>query len=52
MTKILKTFFRDESGAAAIKYGLIALLISIAIIACINALGVNLSSASLKLRAT
>ncbi|WP_424362381.1 Flp family type IVb pilin [Methylocystis parvus] len=43
MTKIFKTFIRDESGATAIEYGLIASLIGVAIIAGVKALGTNLS---------
>ncbi|MCC3243950.1 Flp family type IVb pilin [Methylocystis sp. WRRC1] len=43
MTKYLKTFIRDESGATAIEYGLIASLIGVAIIAGVRALGTNLS---------
>jgi len=43
MTKYLKTFIRDESGATAIEYGLIASLIGVAIIAGVKALGTNLS---------
>ena len=34
---------RDESGATAIEYGLIAALISIACIIAFNSLGLNLS---------
>ena len=34
-----KRFFRDESGATAIEYGLIASLISIAIIAAVTSVG-------------
>jgi pilus assembly protein Flp/PilA len=34
-----KKFLRDESGATAIEYGLIAAGISVAIIATVNALG-------------
>ena len=37
-------FFRDQSGATAIEYGLIAAGISIAIIAVINGLGSQLNS--------
>ena len=37
-------FWRDESGATAIEYGLIAAGISIVIIAAVNGLGTNLSS--------
>ena len=32
MTKIFAQFFKDESGATAIEYGLIAALISVALI--------------------
>ncbi|MBW8321739.1 MAG: Flp family type IVb pilin, partial [Rhizobium sp.] len=31
MTKIFARFFKDESGATAIEYGLIAALISVAL---------------------
>lgn len=37
--KLLKKLYKDESGATAIEYGLIAALISIAIIAIVTALG-------------
>jgi len=43
MTK-LKTFFKDESGATAIEYGLIAALISIAAIAVMRSVGTELES--------
>jgi pilus assembly protein Flp/PilA len=36
-------FWRDETGATAIEYGLIAAGISLAIIAAVNGLGTNLS---------
>jgi len=36
-------FWRDESAATAIEYGLIAAGISIAIIAAVNGLGTNLN---------
>ena len=36
-------FWRDETGATAIEYGLIAAGISIAIIAAVNGLGTNLN---------
>jgi pilus assembly protein Flp/PilA len=39
----VKRFIRDESGATAIEYGLIASMIGIAIIAGVQALGTNLS---------
>jgi len=40
----LYAFFRDESGATAIEYGLIAAGISVAIIAVVNTLGGQLSA--------
>lgn len=40
--RLLK-FLRDESGATAIEYGLIAAGISLAIIAAVNGLGTSLS---------
>lgn len=40
----LLKFFRDESGATAIEYGLIAAGISLAIIAVVNGLGTNLNT--------
>lgn len=42
MTDIIKNFWKDEEGATAIEYGLIAGLISVAIIATISALGTDL----------
>ena len=44
MTNFLLKFLRDESGATAIEYGLIAAGISLAIIAAVNVLGTSLSS--------
>ncbi|MCA6114475.1 Flp family type IVb pilin [Bradyrhizobium sp. WSM 1738] len=41
---IIKSFLKDESGATAIEYGLIAAGIAIAIIAAVNGLGGKLSS--------
>ncbi len=40
----LNTLMKDESGATAIEYGLIAALIAVAIIAAISGLGKNLAS--------
>ncbi len=40
----LYAFFRDEKGVTAIEYGLIAAGISVAIIAAVNTLGVNLNT--------
>lgn len=53
MLKVL-AFLKDENGATAIEYGLIAAGISIAIIAVVNGLGTKLnttfSSVSTQLR--
>jgi pilus assembly protein Flp/PilA len=43
MINLLKRFHKDESGATAIEYGLIAALISIAIIGGARAIGTDLS---------
>ncbi|WJH41906.1 Flp family type IVb pilin [Aliirhizobium terrae] len=43
MSKIFARFRKDESGATAIEYGLIAALISVALIAGASALGNNIS---------
>ncbi len=40
---ILRSFLRDESGATAIEYGLIAGLVSVVIIGALTLLGNNLS---------
>lgn len=41
---MLKVFLKDESGATAIEYGLIAALIAVAIIAALSGLGTRLRS--------
>ena len=41
---IISRFFRDESGATAIEYGLIAALIAVVIITGVTAVGTNLST--------
>jgi len=43
MKRIFAKFLADEGGATAIEYGLIAAVISIAIIAAVNGLGTNLN---------
>jgi pilus assembly protein Flp/PilA len=43
MSKFFARFVKDESGATAIEYGLIAAGISLAIIAVVNGLGSNLN---------
>ena len=40
---LISRFLKDESGATAIEYGLIAAGISLAIIAVVNGLGSNLN---------
>jgi pilus assembly protein Flp/PilA len=44
MTKIFARFLKDESGATAIEYGLIAALISVALIAGATTLGDSLGN--------
>jgi pilus assembly protein Flp/PilA len=39
---LIRKFLKDESGATAIEYGLIAAGISLAIISIVNGLGTNL----------
>ena len=39
----LALFLRDESGATAIEYGLIAALIAVVIITAVTAVGTNLT---------
>ena len=43
MKNFVLKFWRDQSGATAIEYGLIAAGISLAIIAVVNGLGTTLS---------
>lgn len=44
MNTLVKRFVKDESGATAIEYGLIAAGISVAIIAVVNSLGTSLKN--------
>ncbi len=44
MTKIVSRFLKDESGATAIEYGLIAALIAVVVIGAVTAVGTNLST--------
>jgi pilus assembly protein Flp/PilA len=43
MTNLFSRFVRDESGATAIEYGLIAALIAVVIIGAVTTVGTNLS---------
>jgi pilus assembly protein Flp/PilA len=42
MTKFVSRFVKDESGATAIEYGLIAALIAVVIIGAVQLVGTNL----------
>jgi pilus assembly protein Flp/PilA len=44
MRRLFMNFFSDESGATAIEYALIAMGISIVIVAAVNGLGTALSA--------
>ena len=44
MGKIFNRFAKDESGATAIEYGLIAALISVVIIGVLSTIGTSLSN--------
>jgi pilus assembly protein Flp/PilA len=42
--KVIKKLFKNEDGATAIEYGLIAALIAVAAITAMGSLGTNLSN--------
>ena len=44
MTTLMKRFAKDESGATAIEYGLIAALVAVVIITTLTTLGNNLKN--------
>ena len=44
MSKIISNFLKDESGATAIEYGLIAALVSVAAIVAMKTMGTSLES--------
>ena len=44
MTSLIQHFLRDESGATAIEYGLIAALIAVVIIGAVSVVGTSLST--------
>jgi pilus assembly protein Flp/PilA len=52
MKALIARFAKDESGATAIEYGLVAAGISVAIIAVIQGLGNNLKTAFSSLSST
>ena len=43
MQKIMSRFVKDESGATAIEYGLIAALVAVALIVALQAVGTSLT---------
>jgi pilus assembly protein Flp/PilA len=44
MSKFVTRFLKDESGATAIEYGLIAALIAVVIVTAVGAVGTKLST--------
>ena len=44
MLTAITTFIRDEEGATAVEYGLMAALIAAVIIAAVTSIGTNLTS--------
>ena len=44
MLTTIATFIRDEEGATAVEYGLMAALIAAVIIAAVTSIGTNLTS--------
>jgi len=52
MSRTLKAFVKDESGATAIEYGLIAALVAVGLIAALTALGDSLSAIFTKVSTT
>ncbi len=44
MSKFVTRFLKDESGATAIEYGLIAALIAVVLVGALTALGTQLST--------
>ena len=44
MSKFVTRFLKDESGATAIEYGLIAALIAVVLVGALGAVGTNLNN--------
>ena len=44
MSKFVTRFLKNESGATAIEYGLIAALIAVVIVGAVTAIGTNLNT--------
>ena len=51
MKNLIKKFLKNESGATAIEYGLIAALIAVAVIGGVTALGSNANATFTKVSA-
>jgi len=49
MAGLTKRFVADESGASAVEYGLVTALISVAIIAALATLGMNLRDKAMEI---
>jgi pilus assembly protein Flp/PilA len=49
MTNLFKSFIKNESGATAIEYGLIASLVAVAAITAMSTVGTNLISTFTKI---
>lgn len=47
MSKFVTRFLKDESGATAIEYGLIAALIAVVLVTAVTAVGTKLNAAFL-----
>lgn len=50
--RLIKRFRKNDDGATAIEYGLIAALISVVIIAAVSSIGTNLNATFSKVGAT
>jgi pilus assembly protein Flp/PilA len=44
MVGMIRDFFKDESGASAVEYGLLVALIAVVIIAAVTSLGTSIST--------
>ncbi len=51
MSKFVTRFLKDESGATAIEYGLIAALIAVVLVTAVTAVGTKLSGTFDKIEA-
>lgn len=49
MVRLVIRYLGDEDGAAAIEYGLVVALISVAIIAALGTLGINLRNKAMEI---